>query len=123
MKDHFLEFYRRAFIQIIKCQFIGKSLPDGKSGAICLASEVDLTKALMGVNLDLHSLEDPLSIPLTEEDLERKRRIKSRKAGTHLEEKKGSGFGPHMLLCCGGSKASQDATLEETHTSTSKPSD
>lgn len=118
-----MEFYRKAFIQIIKCQFTGKSLPDGKRGATCLASDVDLSKALMGVNLDLQSLEDPLSIPLTNEDLERKKRNKARQPGTHLEEKKGSGFGPHMLLCCGGasSKADFDSTVEEErHTFPSK---
>eukprot|EP00890_Picochlorum_soloecismus_P000103 jgi/Picsp_1/1093/NSC_04576-R1_alpha beta-hydrolase len=123
VKDHFLEFYRKAFIQIIKCQFTDKSLPNGKRGATCLASDVDLSKALMGVNLDLHSLEDPLSIPLTDEDLERKKRSKSKQEGTHLKDKKGSGFGPHMLLCCGGSKADLHSTQEERHTPTSKPSE
>lgn len=98
VKDHFLEGYRKSFMTIIKSQFLGaKNVERGRYGAACLATDLNLNKALMGIHMDLISLEDKTTKPMTEEEVERE--LTKHQKEAHVVEKKDAGFGPHMLLC------------------------
>jgi hypothetical protein len=67
--DHFLDMYRSSLMRIIKMQFTERRLDSGQPGASELARFVDLSKVLMGANLDLRSLEDPELNPITDEEV------------------------------------------------------
>ena len=73
--DHLLERYRAALASLIKSQFRpGQAAPGGREGASALAAAVDLDTALECRGLDLASLEDASSLPLTMEAVQLKDR-------------------------------------------------
>ncbi|KAI8109047.1 hypothetical protein M9435_005463 [Picochlorum sp. BPE23] len=99
VRDHFIEGYRKSWMNIIKQQFGPKYLmgiQNGREGATKLSTIVDLNRALMGTYLDLESLETFEVHPKTDEEVEKE----SKKTSHQIVEKKNAGFGPHMLLCC-----------------------
>lgn len=96
VKDHYLEAYRASIIQVIHSQFTQRQLRNGKPGASALAREVDLNMALMAVNMELESLEDPTLEPTTQEEHRRimKKTVKRQRSFT---------CGPSSTGCgCGG---------------------
>ena len=103
IKDHFIEGYRKALMCIIKSQFgpkyVSGILESGRDGATHLSSTLDLNKVLMGIGLDLESLQDHRILPQTDEEVEKS---KKKHVGT-LEDKPNTGFGPHLqrIVCCG----------------------
>lgn len=119
LRDHFIEGYRKSFMFIIKSQFTKKAMAGGKYGAACLASYVDLSKALMGSNLTLTDLEDSNTFPMTDEEIERSKA--QLKGEMHVEENENAGFGPHVLLCGCGNQPSGANEDDEEHEIVSHP--
>lgn len=66
---HFLESYRTALSAIVKTQFGPRRLSDGEEGAVALAAALDLNATLVSQGLDIDSLRDPNSKPITVEKL------------------------------------------------------
>lgn len=68
---HLLEGYRQAIISIIKSQVTGEMTglyQPGDYGPLDLAKALDLNTALLGVNLDPASLQDPEADAITVEE-------------------------------------------------------
>ncbi|GAB4822203.1 hypothetical protein N2152v2_009249 [Parachlorella kessleri] len=76
--DHLLERYRAAFASVLKAQFTSKRLPEGERGVVDLSKQVDLGRVLMCENLDLASLRDAASRPITLEAAQRQQQMRDR---------------------------------------------
>jgi hypothetical protein len=96
--DHFLDMYRSSFMRAIKVQFTERRLETGQPGASELARFVDLSKVLMGTNLDVDSLNNPELEPMTDEEV-----AKLSKSSQKLNRAISFNCGGKQMTCgCGG---------------------
>lgn len=105
--DHYTDQYRASMMAGIKAQFTSRRLETGQPGAAELARWVDLTKALVGVNLTEEALLDPELTPTTLEEVKRLEDLSMRKSSRGSRRSFGcggssSGGGGDGAFSCGG---------------------